>query len=137
MTLSGLSGRMALSAIAAIILLAAAILGLSGINRPLPQGDETTGDIGLTYLPLTPELAAYYNLGVTSGVLVTEVTPGAPAATAGLKAGDIILSYNGNRIEAGAPLLGMLLACPAGNSIMLEIWREDGVAMVELTHNRR
>lgn len=129
--------RVAISALAAIILLATVVLVLSGITRLPPQGGETTKNIGITYLPLTPELAAHYDLRVTSGVLITEVVLGTPAASAGLKAGDIILSYNGANIEAEASLLEMIMACPANSRIVLEVWREDGVATVELNHDWR
>jgi len=48
---------------------------------PSKRGQETATppDLGITYLPLSPRLSAYYDLGVDSGALLTEVTPNSPA----------------------------------------------------------
>ena len=42
------------------------------------QGTSTAVDLGVTYVPVTPGLSAYYDLGVDSGALVTEVEKRAP-----------------------------------------------------------
>lgn len=52
-------------------------------------------DLGFTYLPVTPQVSAYYDLGVDSGALVTEATSNSPADKARVKVGDVILSFNG------------------------------------------
>ncbi|MHA1938484.1 MAG: PDZ domain-containing protein [Candidatus Thorarchaeota archaeon] len=102
-----------------------------------PGHDEDTGVyLGITYLPVTPRLSEYYGLGVDSGALVTEVVAGSPADRAGVHVGDVILSFNGARPE-GVPLLGMMMACPSGNRVTLEVWREKGVKIVELSHTGR
>ena len=98
------------------------------------QGTETSLNLGITYLPVAHGLAAYYGLEVGSGALVTEVIPRSSADKAGVKVGDVILSFNGTRLEEEVPLLGMMRACPAGNRIALEIWREKSVSIIELVH---
>ncbi len=98
------------------------------------QETDTAVNLGITYLPVTPRLSAYYGLEVDSGALVTEVTHDSPADKAGMKVGDVILSFNGARLEEGAPLLGMMMACPAGNRIALEVWRGNSTSIVELVH---
>lgn len=98
---------------------------------------ETRVDLGITYLPVTPRLSAYYGLGVDSGALITEVVPGSPTDLAGIKEGDIIISFNGAKLEREVPLLGMMMACPAGNTVILEVWRETEVRMIELFHGAR
>ncbi len=94
----------------------------------------TSVDLGITYLTVTSGLAAYYDLGVDSGALVTEVTPGSQADKAGLKVGDVILSYNDERLGEGTPLLGMIRACPADSNIVLEVCRAKEVTKVQLLH---
>jgi serine protease Do len=91
----------------------------------------------MTYLQVTPQLSAYYGIGVESGALVTEVVPDSPAERSGIREGDIILSFNGTRLEKGSPLLGMMMTCPAGNRVMLEIMRTGNIRMVELFHTER
>jgi predicted metalloprotease with PDZ domain len=102
-----------------------------------PRHDEDTGVyLGITYLPVTPRLSEYYGLGVDSGALVTEVVAGGPADRAGVRVGDVILSFNG-AIPEEVPLLGMMMACPTGNTVTLEVWREKGIRVMELFHTER
>ncbi len=101
------------------------------------EDNTTATNLGFTYLPVTPRVSAYYNLGVNSGAMVTEVIPKSPAGIAGVEVGDVILSFNGDGIEEGVPLLGMMMACPANHNINLEIQRGENVSMVEFMHIER
>lgn len=98
------------------------------------QDAPVTSDLGITYLPVTRGLAEYYSLGVTSGALVTEVVPGSPADQAGIQKGDVILSFNGEELKDEAPLLGMVMSCPAGHDVVLEVSRGRDVKDVQLLH---
>lgn len=100
------------------------------------RGETASPGMGITYLTVTPGLSEYYHLGVDTGALVTEVVPGSPSDRAGVHVGDVILSFNGAGLEE-APLLGMMMACPAGSRVTLEVWREKSVRMVELSHTER
>ena len=109
-------------------------------NGALPESSATgeiSAGLGITYLPVTQGLPEYYGLVAGYGALVTEVTLGSPADQAGLRAGDVILSFNGARPEEQAPLLGMMMACPIGNTVILEVCREAEVRMIELFHEAR
>ncbi len=101
------------------------------------QGTSAAINLGFTYLRVTPQVSAYYNLGVDSGALVTEVIPRSPADIAGVEVGDVILSYNGDRLEEEVPLLGMMMACPTDHRIVLEVWRGEKVSIFELMHIER
>ena len=101
-----------------------------------PEAASTVG-LGITYLPLTPGSSGYYDLGVDSGVLVTEVTSGSPAGKAGVKVGDVIVSFNGVALEEGVPLLGMMRACHAENRMVLEVWRGKSMRTIELASSER
>ncbi len=102
---------------------------------PEPASQHRTSlDLGMTYLQVTPELSAYYDIGVVSGALVTEVVPDSPAERAGIREGDVIISFNGARLEEETPLLGMMMACPAGNRVTLEVCRGNSTVTVELLH---
>ncbi len=106
---------------------------------PLEPSRETATslNLGITYLAVTPRLSAYYDLGVDSGALVTEVIPDSLADRAGVEVGDVILSFNGARVEEEARLLGMMIACPAGNRIALNVWRGKSSRMIEFIHTPR
>ncbi len=108
-------------------------------RSPSEPAQETTmaHNLGIIYLTVTPTLAAYYELGVESGALVTEVGPNSIADKAGVKVGDVILSFNGARLGEGVPLLGMMRACPAQNTIVMEVLRRKSITSVELVQTAR
>jgi serine protease Do len=60
------------------------------INRPW---------IGISYVKITRQLAQYYRLPTTEGVLIANVEPHSPADYAGLRKGDIIEAIDGKRID--------------------------------------
>ncbi|MBI4296608.1 MAG: PDZ domain-containing protein [Chloroflexi bacterium] len=95
---------------------------------------DTTLNLGITYLPVTPKVAAYYGLGVDFGALVTEVVPNGPAAMAGIQAGDVILSFNSVRVDEGTSLYGMMVACPMGTEVELELWHSNSIRKIYLVH---
>lgn len=96
--------------------------------------EETFVDLGVTYLPVTARLSAYYDLGVSSGALVTEVMPNSLADKAGVWVGDVILSFNGFPLAEGDSSLGMMRGCPIGDTAVLEVWREKKVTTVKFGH---
>jgi hypothetical protein len=90
-----------------------------------PPDTGGISSLGISYLPLSPGSCACYDLEVDSGVLVTEVVSGSPMDRASIKPGDVILSYNGTRLDSGVPLLCLMRECSAREEIVLEICRED------------
>ena len=63
---------------------------------------------------MTPQLAEYFGLSKRRGALVIFVFPDSPAAKAGLKAGDVILSAGGDTVEDPVDLRRLLIAKPEG-----------------------
>jgi len=61
-----------------------------------------SSQLGLTLQPLTPELASQLGLEDTRGVLVREVEDDGPAATAGLRAGDVIVEVDRKPVKTVA-----------------------------------
>jgi len=68
------------------------------LEEPAARSETTSegakGRLGLTVAPLSPALAKELGLGETKGVVVREVAPGSPAATAGLQPKDVIVEVN-------------------------------------------
>ncbi len=87
------------------------------------QGSNEVTDLGITYIPITPESSQYFGLGVDSGVLVTEVASGSPMSQASVQAGDVILSYNGTELDEGVSLVRLMRESPPDKEIMLEVCR--------------
>ena len=58
---------------------------------------RSTNRLGISVSTLSPQLAEYF--GTKEGVLVSSVTDDSAAAKAGLKAGDVITSFNGTVVN--------------------------------------
>jgi S1-C subfamily serine protease len=66
----------------------------------LSAGAIQRGWLGVSIQPLDRDLAEYFNLSETSGVIVNSVREGSPAQKAGIKQGDILTKFAGKPIEA-------------------------------------
>jgi len=61
--------------------------------------------IGISGTDVTPEIASALKLNQTTGFLVIDVTPGSPAAKAGLRGGDREMDINGRKIKLGGDII--------------------------------
>lgn len=81
-----------------------------------PEHRVVRGSIGINFEEnLPPAVAHVYKF--TSGVLISGVTPGAPADKAGLKYGDIIQTINGQPVKNGDDLVNIVSAIKPGTTI--------------------
>jgi len=81
--------------------------------------------MGVNIQDLTPELREA--LGVPeerSGVLISSVVKGSPAEKAGIKKGDIVVSYDGKPVESASQLRNLVAFSSFGRKIPLTVWRE-------------
>ena len=78
--------------------------------------------LGVAIEDLSPQLAEYF--GAKDGVLVSSVESDSAAAKAGVKAGDVITSVNGNSVESGTELRRRLSNLEAGDEFTLGITRD-------------
>jgi serine protease Do len=91
----------------------------------LAKGKVSRGWLGVSIQPLTQELAKSFGAKDTKGVLISDVVPDSPAAKAGIKAGDIVLQFDGKKTESPADLQrGVGLTSP-GNDAKVTIWRDQ------------
>jgi serine protease Do len=100
-------------------------------------GKVTRGYLGATIGPVTPELAQEFKAPDTSGALVQDVSPGGPAAKAGLKPGDIIRKFNGQTVGDSAELLAMVASTNPGTPVTLEVFRNGQPQTVTITLEQR
>jgi serine protease Do len=84
--------------------------------------------LGVGIQPVTQQLAEQLHAKVHTGVLVTEVRDGTPAAKAGLKPGDIILRFAGKPVSSPRELQGVVEEARIGSSQSLSVLR-DGKEM--------
>jgi serine protease Do len=88
------------------------------------DGHVTRGQLGVYLQDITPALANKFNLKESTGALVTEVQPDSPAAKAGVKAGDVILEYNGKKVTDRHHLKFEVARTKPGESVPLKISRD-------------
>lgn len=63
---------------------------------------RSANSLGITISDLSDQLAGYF--GTKDGVLVTSVTDGSAASKAGIKAGDVVTSFNGSDVTQSSDL---------------------------------
>ncbi len=96
------------------------------------DGHVTRGWLGVTVQAMNKELADSFGLESPHGALVTEVIEDSPAAKAGLKRGDVLLSYDGQPIKELNDLPRLVAATPVNKTIKVEIFREDKKRQVKI-----
>ena len=83
--------------------------------------------LGVSYSTINNEMQAERGLSVNSGALVIGIAPDSPAASAGLKEGDIIIEFNGERITEDNNLTEMLYRSRASAVVSLIVLRGEQV----------
>ena len=103
---------------------------------PPPDGEHAEGfrrlfreyggarKLGIQYQEISGQLAQYFKLGEERGVLVSEVEADGPAARAGLRAGDVILKFNGNAVTDSRSLREQVRKAEAGSEATLTVSRD-------------
>jgi S1-C subfamily serine protease len=90
----------------------------------MENGEVVRGYLGVGIQPLSPELAESFGLDRTTGALVNQVLPDSPADKAGVRRGDVLLTYNDREISGVRNLQLLVANTPAGGSARLGILRD-------------
>jgi serine protease Do len=88
-------------------------------------GRVRRGEIGVHAQTITPLLAEALGLKTDSGVILADVAEGSPAAAAGLKSGDIVLSMDGKPMENGRQFRINIYSRGAGEQLALDVRRGE------------
>ena len=87
--------------------------------------------LGVVVQEVNQALADSFKLPTPAGALVAQVEPGGPAAKAGIKAGDVVRSIDGQPVVASGDLPAYIAPLNPGRDVKLEVWRQG--KPVELT----
>jgi serine protease Do len=88
------------------------------------SGKVTRGYLGVRFQPLTADLAKSFGLESEKGALIAHVEKDTPAEKAGLKAGDVILEYDGKPVNEGNELPRYVAATPIDKKVTVVVFRE-------------
>jgi serine protease Do len=105
----------------------------SVVTQLVASGKVTRGWLGVTIQPLTAELAKGFNVTESTGALVAGVQDGSPAARAGVKAGDIITRYDGQKVATSADLPKLVAATAVGRQVPVTVVREGKSVALNVT----
>jgi serine protease Do len=98
------------------------------ITQLADHGKVERGWLGVSIQPLTKDLAKNFKRDNTDGALVSSVIEGSPAEKAGLKAGDVIVEFNGKKVAKATALPGLVADLPVGRDVPMVVVR-DGSEM--------
>jgi serine protease Do len=85
--------------------------------------------LGVAFQEVDVERAKALKVPEPSGVEVTFLALNSPAAEAGMRIGDVIVNYNGQRVESGEQFARLVRETSAGRDAKLQIYR-DGVSQI-------
>ena len=88
------------------------------------HGRVKRGRLGVYAQDLTPELAQAFGSRGGNGALITQIIPGSPAETSGLRQGDVIIALNDRRIDDGADLRNAIGLLRIGQNLEIQLLRE-------------
>jgi serine protease Do len=89
----------------------------------IKTGKVTRGFLGVTVQEITQELAKQLGLAQARGALVSDVSVNSPAAAAGIRTGDVIVSFSGRTVDGPAELRNFAAQTPPGQTVNLELIR--------------
>ncbi len=106
------------------------------IDQLVQFGETRRGWLGVRVKPVTSDVAKDLGLGQARGALVGSIDEGGPAATAGLKAGDVVLSVDGRTVDAIHPLPKIVADEPDGKVVSVVILRDGNEQTLSVTLGR-
>ncbi len=99
-------------------------------------GETRRGWLGVRIQDVTPDVAEAMGLAASKGALVTDV-PDGPAKDAGLKAGDVITTFDGKEIGTVRDLTRQVADSPVGSAVPVVVMRDGKTETLSVTLGRR
>ena len=106
------------------------------INQLIEFGETKRGWLGVRIQDVTKEIAEIEKLDEPRGALVASVAQNSPSDKAGVKAGDIILEFNGEIIQEMKQLPIIVARTKVGKKVKVKIWRNKKEIMKTITLGR-
>ncbi len=103
------------------------------LKQIIQRGRPIRGYLGVQMLDLDPAVRLELGYVEKDGSAVLDTTPGAPAAVAGLKSGDVVVSYNDEIVKDTAHLISLVQRSGIGKKIKVDVWRKGQLIALEAT----
>ena len=98
----------------------------------VPTTTKPRSRLGVRVEDISQALATSLGLSDTAGALITQVQPGSPAESAGLRVGDVIREFNGTKLKDTADLATVLAAAKDGTSVVARILSNGHAATLQV-----
>jgi serine protease Do len=98
----------------------------------LKKGKVVRGWLGVMIQTITPELKDKLDLKDEKGALVADVTSGGPADKAGVKRGDVIVTFDGKEIKEMKDLPYIVGSTPVGKEVTVEVIRKGRAERIQV-----
>ena len=95
------------------------------IEQLIEFGETKRGWLGVRIQLVTEEIADVEKLEKPEGALVANVSEGSPAAKGGIKPGDIILEFDGKKVDTMRTLPKLVAQTKVGKRVEVKIWRNQ------------
>ena len=99
----------------------------------IEKGKVIRGWLGVSIQAITPELARQFRLEKDYGTLVADVVEGSPAEKAGLMRGDVIIEFNGKKVDEPYILRNIVADTPPGTEAEMKVIRDGKVESLTVT----
>jgi Do/DeqQ family serine protease len=109
----------------------------SVVDQLIKFGSVKRGILGVNVVTLTPDYADNLGLKDQQGALVSQVVQGSAADQAGIKAGDVITTVNGQTVKTGAELRNRIGLLRIGESVEIGLLHEGKARHVSATVQAR
>mgnify|MGYP001482197054 CR=1 FL=1 len=106
------------------------------IEQLIKFGETKRGWLGVRIQNVTKEIADVENLDLPRGALVASVADGSPSDKAGIKSGDIILEFDGKKINEMKELPKIVAETEVGSTVNVKVWRNKREVNKKITLGR-
>jgi len=95
------------------------------LNSLIKKGKVIRGWLGVTIQPLVPDLVKQFNLKDEKGVLVGDVVEDSPAEKAGIESGDVIVEFDGKKVDDVTNLRNMVANTLPNKEVTIKLIRNE------------
>ena len=106
------------------------------IDQLIKYGETKRGWLGVRIQQVTKEIATVAGLDEPKGAFIGGVSPGSPAEKGGMKSGDIVLEFDGQKIKTMRNLPKVVANTKPNKKVSVKVWRDKKLITLRFTLGR-